>query len=460
VSTKRDRRLHAARVAAVATAVVMVCYFTAVIALNLLVVHRLTAQADTRLSQRLVEAGRPTLQISGTPQTPTDRDHDIDEAPTFIWSVSMSGTSSARTAGSPALPDRAWETGAVTVDVKGTPFRFQAVKSGTGWLIAGESLAQLDRVQSALLVPEILFGIALVFIVFVGSLIIGLRASAPLELVQRRQAEFTADASHELRTPLSVIEAEVDLALSKSRTTNDYQAVLQRIAGEGQRLRRIVDDLLWLARIDDEKTDAHASEEADVAAIATACAGRFQPIAEARLATLGTAGIESGPLLVRTDPSWIDRLLGVLVDNACKYAGTGGHVEVSVRGMGSRVVLRVDDSGPGIPASQRSLVFDRFHRGTDELGGSGLGLAIADSVVRASNGTWLIGAAPSGGARMQVSWKRTATSHPRAPGADERSDDIGPGSLPSLPTARRPTTDVGQPRRIPASDVVSEMPAD
>jgi signal transduction histidine kinase len=288
----------------------------------------------------------------------------------------------------------------------GTSFRFDALRSDSEWLIAGESLAQLEHVHDALLAPELLFGVVLLLVVYGGSLIIGLRASAPLEIVQRRQAEFTADASHELRTPLSVIEAEVELSLSRPRPPEEYQAVLHRIAGEGRRLRRIVEDLLWLARADDTGSSAQMERFADVVAIARVCAERFQPIAGARKVSL-SVDVEGGESLwVQADSTWIDRLMVVLVDNACKYSGSGGSVEVRVRGTGSHVVLQVDDSGPGIPADQRLMVFDRFHRGTIHPGGVGLGLAIADSVVRATEGTWSVGSSLSGGARMEVSWRR------------------------------------------------------
>jgi signal transduction histidine kinase len=283
-------------------------------------------------------------------------------------------------------------------------------------------MAQLDRVRNALMTPELVFGVVLLLVVYGGSLIVGLRASAPLELVHQRQAEFTADASHELRTPLSVIGAEVDLALRRPRTPDEYTAVLHRIGDEGRRLRCIVDDLLWLARADDEGATGDPNQEADVAEIATACAERFRPVAMERRVTLRVEEAGAEAARIHADPSRVDRLVGVLVDNACKYAGADGLVEVRVRELGNRVVLQVDDTGPGIPADQRALVFDRFHRGTDELGGNGLGLAIADSVVRASGGTWSVGASPSGGTRMEVSWRRVGARRAGPPGPVARGD--------------------------------------
>lgn len=436
MNAKRGRRLHAVRVATVATAVVMASYVIAVVALNVFVVHRLTAQADARLSQSLANTEKTTFQVPGAEQPSGDQ--DLDDAPRFVWSVTGTGHTTPLTPGSPSLPSRVLSTGASTIEVKGTSFRFEAVKSGSGRLVAGESLAQLDRVRSALLGPELLFGVALLVAVFIGSLIIGLRASAPLELVHRRQVEFTADASHELRTPLSVIQAEVEVALSRSRGSDEYKAVLRRIAGEGERLRRIVDALLWLARIDDERTLVPGNEEADIAAIAVSSTERFQPIAAAQQISIHVWVPEGRPAQIRGDPSWIDRLVGVLVDNACKFAGTGGTVDVGVRAVGTRVVLQVEDSGPGIPPDQRPLVFDRFHRGNDGSSGTGLGLAIADCVVRATGGTWSIGDAPSGGARMEVSWRGTAPTRAKVPEVAQRADLARGAGHPLIPTSTPP----------------------
>ncbi len=422
----RSRRLHAARVATVATAVVMACYVVGVLSLNLLVARRLTEQADARIAVRLSQAMRETPQaLRSSPQSASG-DGDLDDAPIFLWTATASGSPTALSPGSPRLPRHAAAIDApTTTSAGGTPFRVSGVRFGSGWLIAGESLAQLDRVRSALLAPEVLFGVALLLVVYGGSLVVGLRASAPLEIVQRRQAEFTADASHELRTPLSVIEAEVELSLSRPRSPEEYRSVLGRISQEGHRLRHIVDELLWLARADSEAASAQREQRTDIAAAAMVCGERFQPVAAGRGVNLLVDVEGAEPYWIHADASWIDRLVGVLVDNACKYAGTGGYVRVRVRGTGNRVLLQVDDTGPGIPFSQRSLVFDRFHRGTDAPGGVGLGLAIADSVVKASGGTWSVTSAPSGGARMEVSWRRASG---RGPNRDPaiRPTDGGP----------------------------------
>jgi signal transduction histidine kinase len=120
---------------------------------------------------------------------------------------------------------------------------------------------------------------------------------------------------------------------------------------------------------------------------------------------------------VTAPPDWLDRLLGVLLDNACRYSPEGGSVRVVVDGDGGRASVTVDDAGPGIDPEQRSRIFDRFHRATDQPGGAGLGLSIADAIVRATGGRWKIGSSASGGASMSVSWARTLTGARSTPPA-------------------------------------------
>ena len=216
---------------------------------------------------------------------------------------------------------------------------------------------------------ELALGALLLVVTFTGSFVVGLRASAPIEQIRRRQAEFTADASHELRTPLSVIQAEVDLALSHDRDPASYRATLERVSAEGWRLRSIVDDLLWLARHDGDAPSPNSDAVADVRAVARDCAVRFEAIALAADVDL-VHPREEGPAPVVADPDAIDRLVSVLVDNACRYAGTERDASRSrwPRSAG-RVTLTVDDSGPGIPPEQRELVLDRFHRADDPARG-------------------------------------------------------------------------------------------
>ncbi len=137
--------------------------------------------------------------------------------------------------------------------------------------------------------------------------------------------------------------------------------------------------------------------------------------------------LSPGSNVITAPPEWLDRLLGTLLDNACKYSPDGGNVRIRSRPTDPRVRLTVDDSGPGIPEEERSRIFDRFHRATTQLdGGAGLGLAIADSIVRATNGRWRIGTSPAGGASMSVSWPRTFEGHGEAADVRERGSSATP----------------------------------
>jgi len=254
--------------------------------------------------------------------------------------------------------------------------------------------------------------------VFFGCLAVGQRALAPVEQSRRRQLEFTADASHELRTPLSVIRAETDVALSTPRDAAGYRDALVRIQGESARLRHLVDDMLWLARFD-SRPPPPGEELVDLVMLAQACADRFRAVGPAI-----TAETPARPTLISAPPEWIDQLAGVLMDNACRYAGPDGVVRIGVRANGSRISLTVEDSGPGIVEAERPRLFDRFHRVTEQGSGAGLGLAIGDSIVRSTGGRWHIGESPLGGALMMVTWKRNPTPHRLAP---QRKTTAGPG---------------------------------
>jgi len=406
VKVTQAHRRHALRVAAIATVIVMACYVLAAFILNTVVIDHLVGSTDARLTDRLHDARSSTLTLQEGAGATAPGDRDLEDAPSFLWLVSPSGAVTPLTPGAPTLPSRHWGTDPVTLTVGTSTFRFDTLRSGANTLVVGQSLASTEDVHSTLLLAEVVFGALLAVAVFAGATVVGLRASAPSELVRRRQAEFTADASHELRTPISVIEAEVDLALDHPRDVEAYQEVLQRVGEESERLRRIVEDLLWLARADDEPARADSSEAVDVAEVVEACVQRFGAVATTRGVSLTLVRTGTGPFTVHAPADSIDRLAGVLIDNACKFAGDGGQVEVNVGSAGNRVELRVDDSGPGIAPDQRESVFDRFHRASDAVGGTGLGLAIADSVVRTTQGTWDIGVAGLGGARMGVSWRK------------------------------------------------------
>ena len=423
---------HAARVALAATLLVGVVYAGCVAILDRAVSARLVASVDARLSQRLAatvdsqrggssrpgggEAG-PGRAGTGQAAAPhPDDDDDVDEAPVFLWRVRPGQAPVALTAGAPVLPAGRAPAGGgpATVPLGASTFRLAQVRQGGSWLVAGQSLADQQHTMNVLRGGEALVAPVLLLAMFAGSLISGLRALSPVEQSRRRQLEFTADASHELRTPLSVISAEVGIALSAPRAAADYQAALVRIEGESHRLRRIVEDLLWLARFDSQPPPPGA-EPLDLGTIAGQCADRFRAVAHSQSLDISVTEPPEQAAWISAPPEWIDQLAGVLMDNACRYAGPDGVVRIGVRANGSRISLTVEDSGPGIVEAERPRLFDRFHRVTEQGSGAGLGLAIGDSIVRSTGGRWHIGDSPLGGALMMVTWKRNPSAAARRP---------------------------------------------
>lgn len=426
----RPRLAHAARVAALASALIAVVYVVLVVTFDIVDSNHLVSQVDMRLRDRLSDASHQgdLFALPGA----VDGDQDIEAAPVELWRVDSSGRTVALSDQAPALPPQAWSRdGSPTTSTIGkNSFRLIAVKISGSWLVAGQSLSETQHVENVLAAAEVIAGPILVIAMFLGALVIGLKASGPVEQARLRQLEFTADASHELRTPLSVIEAEVDLALGArfgtyaSDSVSRYRDALERIGRESDRLRRIVEDLLWLARFDSQPPPP-ANEPVDLVTIAEGCADRFSAVARSRGVDLAFSREGLVIASINAPAEWIDKLTGVLVDNACRYAGEGGIVRVLVSSTGSRVSLAVQDSGPGIPPSERSLLFDRFHRATDQGTGAGLGLAIADAVVRSTGGRWKVGTAPQGGAQMEVSWRLAHQGRSEVP-QDQPSPQIDP----------------------------------
>ncbi len=401
--------IHAARVALVATVIIGALYVCVVAGFDVVDRHRLVAQIDTRLVQRLDDATREASSAGSVANY--DNAHDVDDAPVFLWKIGPGGRAVALTPGAPLMSATSWSPTDQSNEAHlgAANFRLQSRQVDGTWFVVGQSLAQADHVESDLTALEVVAGLVLLLGVFLGTLMIGIKAASPVEQARRRQLEFTADASHELRTPLSVIEAEVSLALSSPRTIPDYRDTLGRVSRETLRLRDIVEDLLWLSRFDSEPPPP-GDEPVDVGAIALACADRFDAVAAGRGISLSLRQLGEGQPWINAPPEWIDRLAGVLVDNACRYAGENGVVDITVHAQGSRVSLTVEDSGPGIAPEERDSLFDRFHRATDEGNGAGLGLAIGDAVVRATGGEWRVGVASLGGALMEVRWHRSSAA--------------------------------------------------
>ncbi len=390
------------RVALATTAVVALVYLAVSLAVVLIVQRAMTDQIDQRITSSFGRLSHEVPEGGGPYEAPApDR---FGGQPVVLWQVEDDGTVDTL-ASNPDLPDEYRAVSAPTsATIGGTELRLAGQRRGDDWVVIGQSLEPVSETRGTVILAELVIAPLLLGVVFLGAVASGRRVAAPIEASRQRQLDFTADASHELRTPLAVIEAHTSLALAQDRDASWYRSAFSRVDLESKRMRRMLEDLLGLARFDATKRPPNV-EPVDLGVMAAQAVDRFGVIAETRRLTITLRAPADGAV-VAAPPEWLDRLLGVLLDNACKYAPDGGSVDVSVVADGPRVALTVDDSGPGIPETERTRIFDRFHRATDAEGGAGLGLAIADAIVRATGGRWKVASAPAGGARMRISWSR------------------------------------------------------
>jgi signal transduction histidine kinase len=220
-----------------------------------------------------------------------------------------------------------------------------------------------------------------------------------LESARNSQRRFVSDASHELRSPITVIRQHAEVAIAHPDQVTAAE-LAEVVLAEQQRMQRLVEDLLLLARVDEHVPLPR--EAVDLDDLAFEEGHRLRSITSKRVDTSGVNAAR-----VQGDADALRRVLRNLGENAARHASS--RVAISLDTRGGDVVLTVDDDGPGIPESERARVLQRFVR-LDEArsrddGGSGLGLSIVDEVVRAHGGTIAVSRAPLGGARVQLTFQ-------------------------------------------------------
>ena len=204
-----------------------------------------------------------------------------------------------------------------------------------------------------------------------------------LEDAFQAQRRFTADASHELRSPLTALRGELELARRRQRSPEEYERTIDSALEEVERLSRITEDLLTLAR-SDAGVLVLRPETVDLGAAAEEVVTRVQSAAAMRDVQISTES--AGDALIHGDPNLLKRLIWNLVGNAVKFTPPGGQVSVSVDHVDGAVRLQVADTGPGIPPDQIDRIFHRFYQinqartGGEADSGTGLGLAIARAI--------------------------------------------------------------------------------
>jgi two-component system OmpR family sensor kinase len=239
-----------------------------------------------------------------------------------------------------------------------------------------------------------------------------------LDAAYRAQRQFVDDAAHELRAPVTSITGNLEL-LERARDLPDAEreAILADVRVEAERLGRLVNDLLALARADAGLRVTRAPVELDRVVVEGMRAMHHL----AGDVALGLTALE--PAVVVGDADRLKQVLVILVENALRYTPAGGQVRVSLRSLAKEAVLAVEDTGMGIGPADLPRIFDRFYRADPArsriAGGSGLGLAIAKWVVEAHNGRMEVESEPDQGTVFRV-WLPLAGE--RAPKASEYPD--------------------------------------
>ncbi|GCE46544.1 signal transduction histidine kinase [Thermosporothrix hazakensis] len=209
-----------------------------------------------------------------------------------------------------------------------------------------------------------------------------------LERLYREQQRFIADASHELRAPITAIRCNLDL-LAKARDLppEEQQEALADVQAEAERMSRLVNDLLWLARSDSlAAPPQHRQVKLD--SLLLDVFRQYHRVKESNRPRLRLQ--ETEPVCVLGDADQLKQALVALIDNALKYTPPEGIVSLSLTVQGQQALLRVSDTGPGIAAHDIPLLFERFYRTAEARAhrdGSGLGLAIVQRIVQDHKGT-------------------------------------------------------------------------
>ena len=229
-----------------------------------------------------------------------------------------------------------------------------------------------------------------------------------------RQREFIADASHELRTPLTSVLANLELL--SEELAGEQADTAHAALRSTRRMRRLVGDLLLLARADAERTQPR--RPTDLAAVLVEAAGELEPVAEGHELT-----VEAEPAVVSGARDDLHRLTLNLLENAIRHTPPGTRIRASTAALDGMAVLTVEDDGPGIPPELERRVFERFVRGArDGRRGSGLGLAIVRAVVESHGGNVQLERPEVGsGTRIVIRLPADVTAEPPAAARRDRT---------------------------------------
>lgn len=387
------------RVTALATLTVVIVLVVA--GIGLVVVQRqvLTEDLDDGLRERAAGLAR-AVERGEVPRTITGQGED-DAGAQVVTNSGRVVAATANLAGEPAIAapppsgERTWLRGIRHVPIDDAPYRVLSRRVDGSVVHVASTMDDIDETTRILVVS---LGIAIPIVALALAALTWWLVGRMLDRVEdaaRRQRRFVADASHELRSPLTRIRSELEVDLAHPGGA-DLRATHRSVLEEAVALERLVDDLLHLARSDDDAfPPGRAAVDLDDVALRVADQHRATGF------SVDTSAVTA--VQVQGDVQQLTRAIGNVVDNAARHARNG--IAVSVASDGAAVVTITDD-GPGIPAAEHDRVFERFARLDDArsaaTGGAGLGLAIAREIVERHDGSIVIDPDHQPGTRVVI----------------------------------------------------------
>ena len=224
-----------------------------------------------------------------------------------------------------------------------------------------------------------------------------------------RLSQFSADLAHELRTPIANMLGEAQVALTRNRAAPEYREIIESTVGECERLSRIVDNLLFVARVDAAR-EPIARKCFNARAAVEKIAAFYQMVADDHNVTIKC----SGEGQIYADSDLFERIVGNLLDNALRYTPKHGAIHITILKRISHVEVTVSDNGSGIAAEHLPRVFDRFYRAESARSpdGAGLGLALVKSIVELHGGSATIQSEVNHGTTVVLKFPAAPPSNP------------------------------------------------
>jgi signal transduction histidine kinase len=423
-------RLLLAAVASLSVALVLLA-----VAFNLVLDHRLNAEADSLLRARAaaalsavrVDAGHPVMPEAPDAAAPTNTVWVFDgQTPVELPHASAAVDRRARAMA--AAPTGGAEVPGQAIRLLSVPVLDHGSRVGT--VVAAVSLSPYEDARRTALIGSIVLVVLVGLLFTVSGAWILRRALAPVsqmtsdaaewsehdldrrfdlgpprdELSQlgatlddllgrlvaslRREQRVSAEISHELRTPLARIQAEADLMLRRRRTSAEYSQALTGIRQNAMQMASIIDALMDAARHEPDRSRAIC----DLTDVSRSAVLASNPLAESAAVSLEIVAPDS-PVRARVERPLAERILQPLIENACRHARSRVAVEVDATDRYARV--SITDDGNGIPAGSAEAAFEPGARAPDSTG-AGLGLALARRLARAGSGDVVAGSGPGG----------------------------------------------------------------